>query len=250
MKKTHRLEIFFGFGLIILAASLHFLHYFVFGEVSHLLSFLGKKIAFVPLEVLFITLILHKLLTIHERGMQKKNMNTLTAAFFSEIGNNLLKIFKKTVIINREQSDILSVNKNWSNRDFDRAAELLKKIGSEFDMAIDTNTLQELKNILSEKRQYLLLLLGNPGLIEHETFSDMLWATFHLADELFFRTEIESLPQSDVNHLKNDARRVYLGLLEQWFYNLKHLKREYPYLYSLEMRLNPFDSESNVVINE
>ncbi len=248
MKNTIRWEIVFGIGLIILAAGLHFLHYLVFGEVSPLLSFLGKKIAFVPLEVLFISMILHRLLNVHERGMRRKKMNMLSGAFFSEMGNDLLRILKNKAAITPGQSEGISVQKNWSKKDFDKACKALDRI--DVEMEVDPESLARLKNLLLEKRSYLMLMLGNPTLLEHESFSNMLWATLHLADELSRREDLQALPQSDIRHLKNDAKRAYLKLLAEWFSHLRHLKEEYPYLYSLEMRTNPFDPAATVVIHQ
>jgi hypothetical protein len=248
MKNTVRWELFFGAGLIFLAALLHFMHYLVFGEVSPLLSFLGKKIAFVPLEVLFITLIFHRLLTVHERTLLKKKMNMLSGAFFSEMGNDLLKLLKKNISIPPEQAEIISVNKDWSKKDFDRACRQLSRIDIKIES--DAEMLGELKQLLCDKRSYLMLMLGNPTLLEHESFSNMLWATFHLSDELSRRPDLQSLPKSDLKHLNNDAKRAFTGLLAEWFSHLRHLREEYPYLYSMEMRINPFDQKSSVIIRQ
>ncbi len=248
MKNSVHWEIVFGIGLIILAAGLHFVHYLVFGEISPLVSFLGKKIAFVPLEVLFISMILHRLLSVHERGMRRKKMNMLSGAFFSEMGNDLLAILKNKAAITPGQREGIAVQKNWSKKDFDKACKALDRI--DVEMEVDPESLARLKNLLLEKRSYLMLMLGNPTLLEHESFSNMLWATLHLADELSRREDLQALPQSDIHHLKNDAKRAYLNLLAEWFSHLRHLKEEYPYLYSLEMRTNPFDPAATVVIQQ
>lgn len=246
MKNNIRWEFLFGIGLIVIATVLHFLHYLVFGEVSPLLSFLGKKIAFVPLEVLFITLVFHKLLTMHERGMIKKKMNMLAGSFFSEAGHDLLEILSKSAVMTPAQAELVMVHKDWSKKDFDRAAKTVEQLDIKMDA--DIQSLTSLKELLCDKRQYLMLVLGNPNLQEHESFSDMLWAIMHLTDELSRRKQIESLPQSDIKHLSNDAKRAYLRLLSQWFQYLSHLKKMYPYLYSYEIRTNPFDPEPNVII--
>ena len=44
--------------------------------------------------------------------------------------------------------------------------------------------LVNLHNFLAKKREILLHLLENPNLLEHESFTDLLWAVFHLSDEL------------------------------------------------------------------
>jgi uncharacterized membrane protein YcfT len=66
MKMQMRWQLVLALGLVIMAVILHYAHYLIFGHPLSMLSFLGKKIAFVPLEVLFVTLIVHQLLTRHE----------------------------------------------------------------------------------------------------------------------------------------------------------------------------------------
>lgn len=248
MKINIRWQIIFGLGLIIFAGLLHYGHYLIFQDVHHLLSFLGKKIAFVPLEVLFVTLIIHQILSIHERSVIKSKMNMLVGAFYSEVGNDLLSLLNKTAVMDESKRSGFHVRRGWTDKDFIRAAK--DAIGLKPSFQVDPDILEEIKNLLGKKRRYLLLLLENPNLMEKESFTDMLWATFHLADELSRRKDFQSLPQSDINHLKNDIRRVYLRLLSQRFSYLKHLKKDYPYLFSLEIRINPFDPHSEIVVTE
>lgn len=101
--------------------------------------------------------------------------------------------------------------------------------------------LSELKTLLIGKREFLFILLENPILLEHETFSDLLWAVFHLTEELAHRSDVKTLPDTDYEHLSVDIKRAYLSLVFEWLNYMKHLKNDYPYLFSLAARMNPFD---------
>ena len=91
-------------------------------------------------------------------------------------------------------------------------------------------------------------LLENPVLLEHETFTELLRAAFHLFEELDFRTNIASLPQADMGHIRTDMERMYGLLISEWLDYMKYLKENYPYLFSLAIRTNPFDSKATPVI--
>ena len=91
-------------------------------------------------------------------------------------------------------------------------------------------------------------LLENPVLIEQEDFSETLLAIFHLADELGSRPSFDDLPETDLKHLTGDMNRAYQRLVEQWIIYLEHLKNQYPYLFSLAIRKNPFDSDADSVV--
>jgi hypothetical protein len=94
----------------------------------------------------------------------------------------------------------------------------------------------------------LLGLLENQNLLEHERFTDVLWATFHLLEELMARPEFAGLPKSDLDHLAGDMRRAYQNILCQWIDYMRHLKTAYPYLFSLALRTNPFDVNACVEV--
>jgi hypothetical protein len=106
-----------------------------------------------------------------------------------------------------------------------------------------------LKNFLLEKRQFLLNLLENPNLLEHESFTNLLWAVFHLTEELAHRKDLDKLPDKDYEHLAGDIKRAYSSLIIEWLAYMKHLKTAYPYLFSLAVRTNPFDAQACVEVN-
>jgi hypothetical protein len=246
MKLRFRWQVMLGAGLAVLACALYFLHYFLFGQADQTLSYIGKRIAFLPLEVLFITLVVHQLLTRHNRGIIVRKMNMLVGTFFSEMGNELLEQLNTVHQLDDRDKQRFKIGKEWSNQDFENAIQAVTHI--EPHLQIDSNVLENLRQLLQPRRQFLLMLLGNPNLLEHEPFSDMLWAVFHLLDELSRRDDLYRLPASDVRHLAWDARRVYNKLVVEWIRYMKHLKQDYPYLFSLEMRINPFDEQRSVLV--
>ncbi|MCK7537963.1 MAG: hypothetical protein MZV63_46915 [Marinilabiliales bacterium] len=76
--------------------------------------------------------------------------------------------------------------------------------------------------------------MENPTLLEHDRFTDLLWAVFHLVEELEMRPEsLEGLPAADYAHLSVDVRRAYSRLAGEWLAYALHLKEDYPFLFSL-----------------
>jgi hypothetical protein len=105
--------------------------------------------------------------------------------------------------------------------------------------------LEELRAFLVAKRDFLLRLLENPNLLEHESFTELLWAVLHLAEELSYRDDVKQLPESDYAHLSSDIKRAYTLLLREWLGYMQHLRSDYPYLFSLALRMNPFDPNAS-----
>ena len=108
------------------------------------------------------------------------------------------------------------------------------------------NNLSQLQKFIVDKRAFLLRLLENPNLLEHQSFTELLWAVFHLAEELSHRKDVTNLPDRDYEHLGGDIKRAYQLLIREWLAHMEHLKNDYPYLFSLAMRTNPFDPEASV----
>ncbi|AKB28414.1 hypothetical protein MSSIT_1695 [Methanosarcina siciliae T4/M] len=119
-----------------------------------------------------------------------------------------------------------------------------------YDYAVKADSLDllKLRDFLEQRNDSLLRLLENPVMLEHESFSDLLMAVFHLKEELISREELHGLPISDLEHLEGDIKRVYILLVYEWVAYMEYLKTNYPYLFSLSMRTNPFDREASAVV--
>jgi len=244
--KQGRWKIWLSIGLVGLSAALYFVHYSIFRDARHIFNYLLSDIAFIPIDVLLVVLVLHQLITNHEKQLMLKKLNMVFGAFFSEVGTELLKDFCRFDINSDELKSRLIVKKDWVQKDF---VSLKKKLSNHnFEVDSRKGDLAKLRTFLVAKREFLLRLLENPNLLEHEEFTQLLWAVFHLSEELSYRNHVSNLPEADYEHLSGDIKRVYSLLVREWVSYMKHLHRDYPFLFSLAMRTNPFDSAASVVI--
>lgn len=236
-------QIVLGLSLVALSALFYLVHYAIFRDAHHIFIYMVGDIAFVPIEVLMVTLILHRLLTEREKRAMLKKMNMVIGAFFSEVGTHLLKSFYRFDAHGDVIRKDLIVGTNWSPKDFSRALKDLK--GCDYAVDSKQGDLEELQSFLLAKRGFLLGLLENPNLLEHESFTDLLWAVFHLTEELEKREDVSKLPGPDYDHLSGDIKRAYALLITAWLAYMGHLKTDYPYLFSLAVRTNPFDPHAS-----
>ncbi len=93
-------------------------------------------------------------------------------------------------------------------------------------------------------------LIENPNLLEHENFTQLLRAVFHLAEELSYRDDLESTPEADLRHLAGDIERVYGLIVREWVLYMIFLKRNFPFLFSLAVRTNPLDRNAVATVSE
>jgi hypothetical protein len=199
-----------------------------------------------PIEVIFVTLVLDQLLELREKKERMDKLNMVVGVFFSEVGTRLLSEFAKSdPDIENIRNDLIADQK-WTDERFAETSKRLKNYKHKIE--INSIDLEKLRSFLVKNRGFLVRLLENPVLLEHESFTDLLRAVFHLTEELEFRKDFGTLPKSDLMHIKVDIERVYVRLLNTWLDYMKYMKNHHPYLYSLSMRTNPFDVNASPII--
>lgn len=232
--------------LIIASCILYGIHYAIFRDAHHIFIYLLGDVAFVPIEVLLVTVVVHQLLTRREMRVRLEKLNMVIGAFFSEVGISLLHIFSQADPSVESIRNDLMISTDWSDEKFKIVKNELKK----YEYKLDTGALDldYLRKFLIGRRDFLVRLMENPTLLEHESFTRLLRAVFHLTEELSSRVDIDSLPQSDRTHLAGDSKRAYVRLVDEWLDYMEHLKLNYPYLFSLAMRLNPFRKQPAPIV--
>jgi hypothetical protein len=105
-----------------------------------------------------------------------------------------------------------------------------------------------MREYLQNRANFLLRILENPILQEHGNFADLLRAIFHLRDELLNRVDLSEMPDADRQHLEGDIVRIYNLLVIEWLSHMHYLKDNYGYLFSLALRVNPFDPDASPVV--
>ncbi len=178
--------------------------------------------------------------------MQKLNM--VIEVFFSEAGKTLLSTCSEADPAVGELHGALLIRSTWKDDDFTSVQKVVHAHPYSIDMA--RISLVKLKELLIEKRGFLVRMLENPALLEHESFTDLLMAVFHLTEELASREDVEQLPATDIQHIAGDIQRAYRHLTAEWLDYMFYLSGNYPYLFSLAVRTNPFDRGASAVVRQ
>ncbi|MCK5567740.1 MAG: hypothetical protein KAI62_07500, partial [Actinomycetia bacterium] len=112
MKKVNW-QIILGISLVVLSIVLYGIHYLIFRDPHHIFIYMVGDIAFVPIEVLLVTLIIHRVLSDREKRAMLKKLNMVIGAFFSEVGLKLISTFANFDHKVDEVKKELSQMKNW-----------------------------------------------------------------------------------------------------------------------------------------
>lgn len=235
-----RINWFVSLGIAFLLSSvlLYMLHYIIFRDSTFIFRYLIAQLAFLPLNVYLVTVVLNSLLSKRDKAIRLKKMNMVIGAYFSDIGTDLLRL----IIRFDPNTPQIMQEYQLSEMDMDEYFQSILRClnDSNYELQLDKSSFADLHAYLSQKHDHLLRLLENTNLFEHQSFSRLLWATFHVLDELDAREDFMAFSEADCRHLAEDVKRVYRLLVTQWISYMQHLSKHYPHLHSFAIRTNPF----------
>jgi voltage-gated potassium channel len=222
-----------------------------FGDITPLTT--GGKVLAIFVIIIGIGTFLTLLTSVTQWFLQRRQVslnshriNMLVGVFYTEAGNELLRIFTgfdPNIVIVRK--DFL-VTADWTPEKFE---ELKKRLNTyEYKLNLSSPDLEKMFSFLQARGDLLVRQLENADLIDNENFTGLLWATVHLRDELAARPSLKNLPAADIGHIAVDAKRAYSLLTLQWIDYLQFLKIKYPFLFSFALRTNPFVENPDAVV--
>lgn len=235
--KNLKWKILIPLVLIITSAGIYYMHYVLFHDAHHIFVYLVGDIAFIPLEVLLVTVIIDKLLDWREKQKVLNKLNMIIGIFFSEAGREIFKIFKNADSDFDKLTGNMTLSLNSTKKELNSLSLEIKKMKWKSD--VRNINLVELSRFLKSKRDFFMKMLENPVLLEHETFTELMRAVFHLEDEFIHRLDASNMSEDDMEHIQIDINRVYSLLVYEWFEYMKYLKTTHPYLFAFSVKTNP-----------
>lgn len=248
MKEETRWKLAAGVGLVLLSLALYATHYLLFNDLHHIMVFGLHELAFIPIEVLVVTLIIDELLAMREKKQRMEKLNMVIGTFFSTLGTPLLAQLVRADPCIDTLRQRLVVQNSWKKNDFLE----MKKVMQEYSCGVDIGKIDLVaaRDFFLKNEEFLLRLVENPMVFEHESFTDLILALSHLTEELKARDNLSGLPTDDRGHLAVDFQRVYSRLIPEWLRYMEYLQADYPFLFHLAMRKNPFDASASVIIGQ
>ena len=114
----------------------YFIHYKIFRDPHHIFIYMIGDIAFVFIEVLLVTLIIHQLLSVREKRARLEKLNMVIGVFFSEIGTGLVTYFSDFDPKLEKIKQELIVRPSWSEKEFSGLAVGVSYVRLSLDVRI------------------------------------------------------------------------------------------------------------------
>lgn len=237
--------------MVILIIIIYGSNYLVLGDGEHIISYVWTHLGFIPVDILIVAFLLDEIIEKKEKEAMLEKLDMLMSTFFSEVGNELIEQLSSANKYKASTENLKSI-KDWDEKDYDNKLTELKKSSLDFTADIPPEErdefLDNLRTMLSDKREFIINLINNPNLLEKEEFTELINAILHLDEELEHRKELSKVTDADFAHLNGDMQRVYNRLVYEWVYYLKYLYKNYPYMIALIIRTNPFDEDADVYV--
>ena len=249
MKEDTRWKLTIATILVTLSLTLYTVNFLIFHNAQNVLLLMLNGLAFLPIEVLVVTIIIDQLLAARDLQQKMEKLNMVIGIFFSHLGTPLLSTLAQGDPESAKLSERLG---SKSTLESHRSILLAYKSGNPPPLGIDRERIDlvALKEFLNGQEDFLVRLVENPMVFEHESFTDLILAVDHLSQELKARPGFSELPPSDEAHLTGDIRRVYALLVPEWIKYMDYLRTHYPYLHSLALRTNPFDTTTSAIVQQ
>ena len=233
---------------LLVAASIviYVIQWEIFHDARSAVFYLLQDLAFLPIQVLLVAIIVERILASRERNRLLHKMNMVIGTFFSELGLSLLGLLTRFIENGKDVKARLAIEPEWTVQDWKQALDAANAF--DYRVGVEKMNLPATRDLLAKHRQLLTLLLANPNLMEHDRFTDLLWAVSHLLEELAARSSFEELPPADLAHLASDIRRVYALLAMEWLLYCRHLQSAYPYIYSIMVRIHPLQDAPSAIV--
>lgn len=251
MKRIERWQVEIAAMMLAAAVALLTLRWFLFpGAAYHyeMERYLVDDVAFLFVQVLILSLVVDRVIRAREREAMLTKLNMVIGAFYSEIGTRLMgRIASWDSGFDSIRSSLL-IKPGWGDAEYDAAKKALRNYP--YKVTAEECDLAELDHILRAEKSFLLGLLANQNLLEHERFTELLWAVTHLAEELEVRPSLADIPPADLRHIAGDINRAYVLLVTEWLNYMRHLQKTYPFLFALAVRTNPLDPTASPIVTQ
>lgn len=187
-------------GLFALSAVIYGLQVLVFKDPGTTAFYIFQDMAFMPITIAVATLFVGYLIDQNSRAEKIEKSRILTCSFYSIVGLDLLEVLYGL---------------------YDEASDKI---------AWDLEKYEYMQQLLDQYLNEILTIASNPNLLEHDGFTDLLWAVMHLREEMEY-FEAKKATARDESHIQSDAKRVF-DLLEKNRHEYEaYIQKEYPYFY-------------------
>lgn len=231
-----------GMLLFLFSAVLYFINFLLYGDAHHLLELFTEELAFMPVYVFITAVFAERMLSRSEKAEMSRRTNALVGTFYNEIGYDIVK---KLIKFDRNSDMLRAKIAIDSGLDLPKVKEI-RRFADTYNYGAPNgkDDILEIGELLSAKKDFMLIMMSNASLLEKDEFSELLLSVNHIHEALRTIDDISAISDDLVDHFHSDIEKAYRCLIRVWVSYLSLIEKEDPYLYMLAIGKNPFRGES------
>ncbi|MDD5922790.1 MAG: hypothetical protein PUC44_06395 [Eubacteriales bacterium] len=222
-KKTSTLVLI----LAAVSAGIYALQILFFHDPGTTFFYIFQDLAFIPISIAITTVVVGSIMDERSKRDSRAKTRMLMGTFFSGIGAKLMVVLLRAADHTIAAKDAMA--SCYSRVPEEERIERIRQ--TDFNITLDQETYDQTRELLEGWETELMILSSNPLLLEHETFTELLFGLFQLMDEFRLRGNYENLNEDAVSHMGEDFSRVLRLLLLCAFENRKYTQENFPVFY-------------------
>lgn len=238
MKRT----VLLGIMLFLFSVVLYFLNFLLYGDAHHLMEAFTEELAFMPVYVFITAVFAERMLSRSEKAEMSRRTNALVGTFYNEIGYDIVKKLIKFDSNSGTLNTKISIDGGLDPQKVKSIHRLAETYT--YGAPKGKEDILEIGDLLSAKKDFMLIMMSNASLLEKDEFSELLLSVNHIHEALKTIDDISAIRDDLVDHFHSDIEKAYRSLIGVWVSYLSFIEKEDPYLYMLAIAKNPFKGEA------
>jgi hypothetical protein len=241
-KMNIKRTVLLGVSLFLFSAVLYFFNFLLYGDAHRLMELFTEELAFMPVYVFITAVFAERMLSRSEKAEMSRRTNALVGTFYNEIGYGIIKKLIKFDSNFDNLKAKVSINSGWDSQKFKAVHRLAETYT--YGAPKGKEDILEIGELLSAKKDFMLIMMSNASLLEKDEFSELLLSVNHIHEALRTIEDIFAISDDLTDHIHSDLERTYRSLIGVWVSYMSFIKKEDPYLYMLAIGKNPFSGSA------
>lgn len=228
--------------LLVLTILFQGLYFIFFKDRQYVYFTILHGVVEAPFNMFLTGVLFNYILNRKEQSSEREKTNMLIGIFYSEVGNELLRLFLEADMYVEYFRSKFMIKKTWTEADYKKL--LLQSDSIEHSINIENIDLSKLREKLANVTGLSIDLLTSTSLQNKDDFNIIVNNVFFLKGELDDRMEGRELDEHEKVHIQKIVNELYLRLIKMWVSHMYYRQSSNEQLFIKALIKSPFDNRS------
>ena len=231
-------------SLLFLTILFQGLYFVAFNDRQYVYFTIVHGIVEAPFNMLVTGVLFNYILNRKEKSSEKGKTDMLIGIFYSEVGNELLRLFLESDRYVEYFREKFMIKREWKEADYKKL--ILESDSIEHSINIENIDLLKLKEKLGNVTGLSMDLLTSTSLQNKDDFNIIVNNVFYLKGELDDRNIEAGLEEYEKVHLQKIVNELYLKLIKMWVSHMYYRQSSNEQMFVKALIKSPFDDRTRM----